>query len=172
MLLPFRQTSKVFPGIAANRGMRGNITTLGTHAIRAIILLCSLTVMQANAKDIDGEFVVFSAGANSCVDYLNARRGDRADFEPYRQWLSGYLSAFNLIVVNTYDIVGERKYSEIIRWLDQYCIKNQKVSFVNASAALTVTLYPERRNLAPDKNNSRKWLDSGNLFSAENTAGK
>ncbi len=147
--------------------------TLHTSARMKLVLvsglLLSLGVSTLAAKDIDGEFVVFSTGATSCTDYLNARRNGLESIEPYRQWLSGYLSAFNLIVVNTYDILGERDYAQIVAWLDQYCLQNQEVSFVNASAALTVTLYPERRNMAPNKNTSNKWLGSGNLFSAENS---
>ena len=139
------------------------------RSIALLILLIGLGTMPLAAKDIDGEFVVFSTGAQTCTDYIGARR-QGASIEPYRQWLSGYLSAFNLIVVNTYDIVGERNYAQIIGWLDQYCLQNQEVSFVNASAALTVVLFPERRNIAPNKSTSEKWLGSGNLFSAENSA--
>ncbi len=131
-------------------------------------LILAFSIFTADAKDIDGEFVVFSTGAASCGDYLQARRSGSSSLEPYRQWLSGYLSAFNLIVVNTYDIVGDYQYTQIIDWLDQYCAQNQAVTFVNASAALTITLYPDRRNLAPNKDTSNKWLGSGNLFSAEN----
>lgn len=129
-----------------------------------IFAACLLFLRQAHSKDIDGEFVVFSVGANTCTDYLASRRAGTASMEPYKQWLMGYLSAFNLIVVNTYDILGQRDYRHIIRWLDRYCSQNRKESFVNASAALTVSLYPERRNLAPNKQTEAKWNESGILF--------
>ena len=140
--------------------------------MRRTILCCLILIFGVStlaAKDIDGEFVVFSIGAASCSDYLQARRNESTSIESYRQWLSGYLSAFNLIVVNTYDIVGDYKYKQIIDWLDRYCLQNQTVTFVNASAALTISLYPDRRNLAPNKDTSNKWLGSGNLFSVENS---
>ncbi|MBN1377886.1 MAG: hypothetical protein JXA04_01470 [Gammaproteobacteria bacterium] len=147
--------------------LKGPFRLIGLIAICLLIL--GLAATQPAAKDIDGEFVVFSAGANTCTDYLVARRIGRLAMEPYRQWLSGYLSAFNLIVVNTYDIVGESSYTQITDWLDRYCAENKEVSFVNASATLTVSLYPQRHNLAPNKDTRGKWLGNGHVFSAENS---
>jgi hypothetical protein len=133
----------------------------------AVIFVSSVGITPSVARDIDGEFVVFNSGTNTCTDFLSARHDGNLRLEPYHEWLSGYLSAFNLIVVNTYDITGDSNYIEIIRWLDQYCQQNQDLSFANASAALTMALYPERRNLAPKKNTNYKRLGDG-LFSAEN----
>ena len=109
------------------------------------------------AKDIDGEFIAFSVGTGSCKNYLAARQAGGSSFQTYKDWLSGYLSAFNLIVANTYDIVGKRRYKQLIRWVDRYCNKNQQQAFVNAAAQLTVKLFPSRLNLAPNKNTSAKW---------------
>ncbi len=127
--------------------------------------------MPVIAKDVDGEFVVFGSGENNCADYTRARAVKGQAYQVYKQWLMGYLSAFNVIVSNTYDILGERNYKQVRRWLDSYCKKNPKESFVNASAMLTVKLYPERRNLAPNKDTSKKWTESGNVYSADTPAG-
>ena len=57
-------------------------------------------------KDVDGEFAVFSVGGKSCADYLRARSGGGRTQHDFTTWMQGYLSAFNLIVPNTYDILG------------------------------------------------------------------
>lgn len=135
------------------------------------IMICLfLSLMFCNisqAKDIDGEFVVFSVGAHKCSDYIKAKDIGGNSFKSYKDWLSGYMSAFNLIVTNTYDIIGQRKYSQIIRWLDIYCKKNRNESFVNASAMLTVKLYPSRQNLAPNKDTPSKWTKSGKIYTSK-----
>jgi hypothetical protein len=45
----------------------------------------------------------------------------------------------------------------MIKWTDGYCKDNPQDLYVNAVAALTVALYPERLNLAPGKDNVEKW---------------
>ena len=132
-----------------------------------VLSTCISLAHQAYSKDMDGEFVVFSIGANTCKDYLNSRRKGVTALEPYKQWLMGYLSAFNLIVVNTYDIAGQSRYPHIISWLDNYCVTNKTESFVNASAALTVSLYPDRHNMGPNKQTQAKWNESGDLFTGD-----
>lgn len=136
----------------------------------SLIIVALCTQQTAVSKDVDGEFVVFGIGTSTCGDYISSRRQGSGGMEPYRQWLSGYLSAFNLIVVNTYDIMGTNSYQHVIKWLDKFCLANGDESFVNASAALTVSLFPDRRNLAPSKDTESKWNQSGNLFTGESTS--
>ncbi len=131
-----------------------------------LLLLCCLN-NYAIAKDMDGDFVVFSVGANNCGDYINARKIGGKAFENYEQWLMGYLSAFNLIVINTYDILGTKNYKQVLRWLDKYCGKKRREPFVNAAARLTMKLYPSRRNMSPNKNTKAKWKKSGNVYSGK-----
>ena len=137
------------------------------HCYSRLLLLFVLTTVTAISygKDMDGDFVVFGVGEHKCINYLTNRK--EPEFEYYREWLSGYLSAFNVIMANTYDIMGDRSYRQIINWLNQYCRKNQQEYFVNAMAELTSKLYPARRNIAPNKNTRSKWLESGNLFTGE-----
>jgi hypothetical protein len=109
------------------------------------------------AKDFDGEFAVFSVGGKSCGEYLRARHGGGRAQHDFTTWVQGYLSAFNLIVPNTYDILGTRDFDKVVQWLDSHCAENRATSFVNATALLTINLFPDRQNVAPDKDNRAKW---------------
>ena len=125
----------------------------------AILLLTA--VPGAYGKDVDGEFAVFSVGGKSCTDYLRARSGGGRAQHDFTTWMQGYLSAFNLIVPNTYDILGDRDFDKIVAWLDSHCLENRDDTFVNATALLTINLFPGRRNLAPGKDNQAKWAGEG-----------
>lgn len=112
--------------------------------------------LPAHAKDIDGEFAVFGVGSKSCKAYT-AARSTRTGLKDYVVWMEAYLSAFNLIVPSTYNIAGNRKLDDMLKWTDDYCRAHPDDLYVNAIAALTVALYPERQNLAPGKDNVEKW---------------
>ena len=65
------------------------------------------------AKDIDGEYAVYSVGADTCENYLKARQRGGVFHEPYLEWLKGYLSAFNSLVQNTYNIMGAHGFERV-----------------------------------------------------------
>ncbi len=126
-----------------------------------LALLLLTAAHGASAKDVDGEFAVFSVGGKSCAEYLRARAGGGRAQHDFTTWMQGYLSAFNLIVPNTYDILGNRDFDKIVAWLDAHCSENRDTTFVNATALLTINLFPERRNIAPGKDNQAKWSGVG-----------
>ena len=132
---------------------------------RALLSICLAVALQlpgtASAKDMDGEFAVFSVGGESCIDYLRARQLGGRQQSRFTEWVQGYLSAFNLIVPNTYDILGNRDFDKVVQWLDEHCLQNRETPFVNATALLTINLFPARQNIAPGKDNRAKWSGEG-----------
>lgn len=133
--------------------------------VAAAAVLAAVWIAPAGAGDRNGEFAVFSVGADTCGDYLRARRLGGTAFDAYGQWLLGYLSAFNLIVADTYDIMGGQSYRRAVRWLDGYCAGRTDTAFIDAAAALTVSWYPHRRVRAPDTP-VEPWNTDGVLQSA------
>jgi hypothetical protein len=126
---------------------------------RLLIIFSLMFIMlttTVSAKDIDGQFAVYGIGSNSCTQYNQTRAAGRTINE-YVTWLEAYLSAFNLIVSNTYDIAGGRNLDEFVDWMDDHCKDNPDQAFVNAVATLTTVLYDSRMNLSPQKDNAAKW---------------
>ena len=72
----------------------------------------------------------------------------------YEIWLSGYFSAFNLIVSNTYSIMGDRDMEHFLVALDEYCAAYRDELFVSAISSITMLVFPERHNLSP---HVRRW---------------
>ena len=119
----------------------------------ALILCLSALLSSAavSAKDIDDRFAVFGVGAQPCSDFTKARSSGGVAETAYLDWISGYLSAFNLIVPKTYNILGDREFTEALGWLDQHCATQAEENFANALAKLTEALYPERSSFSPER---------------------
>jgi hypothetical protein len=116
----------------------------------ALVFLLALS-NSIYARDVGGDFAVLGIGQKTCADYLQARRAHGVGEQEYVAWLLGYASAFNLIVDNTYNILGSNDINDILGWLDRQCLTTPKEHFVNATAAMTEVLFPRRANLHPDK---------------------
>lgn len=112
------------------------------HFLPALVLLCAAVPVQA--RDFEQNYAVFGAGAQPCKVYLLAveKGGNEQDF--FIDWLIGYLSAFNLIMPETYNILGETDFPTAQRWLEDHCRKYPNELFINAVARLTEILYPAR----------------------------
>ena len=110
--------------------------------ITMVFLLASVNPSQA--RDFEENYAVFGAGAQPCSTYLVAieKGGREQDF--FIDWTIGYLSAFNLIMPETYNILGETDFPTAQRWLQEHCRKFPRELYINALARLTEVLYPAR----------------------------
>ena len=103
------------------------------------------------AKDFDQQFATYGPGAESCRSYTTARDRGGAVERSYIDWTIGYLSAFNLIVDDTYDILGKTDFTTVLEWLDNRCRNVPDEHFVNTVAKLTEILYSDRHRYRPDQ---------------------
>ena len=108
------------------------------------ILLLLLVSTASHGRDFEGSYATFGAGAKPCSIYLRAieRGGPEEDF--FIDWTIGYLSAFNLIMPDTYNILGETEFTTSQSWLEIRCQKFPRELFINAVAKMTEVLYPTR----------------------------
>ncbi len=109
-----------------------------------ILFVCSVLSLPLQARDFEGAYAVYGAGAQPCSTYTAAvsQGGREEDF--FIDWMIGYLSAFNVIMPDTYDILGDNGFPLAQSWMADHCLKFPRESFVNAMARLTEVLYPTR----------------------------
>ncbi|MFP4155932.1 MAG: hypothetical protein ACLFSG_09580 [Halothiobacillaceae bacterium] len=120
------------------------------HGAPAVVALgLSLVVAGAEARTFQGEYVAFGVGTQPCVDYTAARAQEGEMMERVSGFIEGYLTAFNVIVPDTYDILAQAPTSVVIEWLDDHCLANPAQSLTDALAAFTVVRYPDRANMNP-----------------------
>ena len=108
------------------------------------ILLVIMSVSTVKARDFEDNYAVYGAGAQPCSVYLLSMEKGEKEQDFFVDWVIGYLSAFNLIMPDTYNIMGETDFPTIQRWLQEHCRKYPRELFINAVARLTEVLYPAR----------------------------
>ena len=98
---------------------------------------------QLLARDFEGGYAVYGAGSESCKSYLESmKKGVKQDY--FIDWTIGYLTAFNVIMPNTYNVLGESGFAESQGWLARHWNRYPKQLYINAVIKLTEVLYPLR----------------------------
>jgi hypothetical protein len=109
----------------------------------SVVLLFLLLIQQVTARDFEGGYAVYGAGSESCKVYLQSMKtGVKQDY--FIDWTIGYLTAFNVIMPNTYNILGESDFAESQGWLQRHCNRYKNQLYINAVIKLTEVLYPVR----------------------------
>lgn len=116
--------------------------------------------LAALARDVNGNYAVFGTGSGDCEDYLDARYRGGADELLYVEWTAGHLSAYNLLLDSTYNILGTTEPFDFMAQLDAWCRQHRDVPFTMAIARQLEVLFDERRNLSPQENDGwDSWLE-------------
>jgi hypothetical protein len=107
----------------------------------------------AHASDDVGKYMSHGPGAVSCGTFVQAENGTVPDAAGIRQdilsWTTGYLTAYNRLTDDVYDIYGQTDSRGIELWLYRYCAARPLQTFDDALHALIQQLYPLRRIAAP-----------------------
>lgn len=116
------------------------------RVIGIVMLLC---VASAHARDYKQQFATYGAGNYSCAEYSQAMSAGDDQENHIRQWLAGYISAFNLIRGDTYDIFGSTDFEGMIQWIDDRCTKYPNANLTNTIARFTEVTYSYRKQVKP-----------------------
>jgi len=128
----------------------------------------------AMAIDKSGNYAIWGVGMKSCfafnsitINYLNPneeveekndswisklkfweKETDENDevenFDKYRSYIKGYLTAYNIFTEDTYSISGIMKEKDVIEWLNNYCEENPMSSLETALTNFTFDVYDKR----------------------------
>lgn len=117
--------------------------TLVGSALAAVLLF--LSVEPASAADSQSKYKLRGLGAFTCSKYLDDRRTDLKGTSRYADWLTGYLTAYNLYQPQTFDIAPNHDANGLLTFLDLYCSKNQKQLIGQAAQAFVKAVYSRRQ---------------------------
>lgn len=73
----------------------------------------------------------------SCKDFVAA---ETIVWSANRYWLSGYLSAYNMLSRGNGNIGGASNYEAMVQWLVERCTNEPTLSFLDATTALILAL--------------------------------
>ena len=116
------------------------------RVIFAAIVLCLSVQGQAYAADKSGNYAIWGKGMKSCYHYLKDRDADKDT--SYKNYIMGYLTAYNAMTPETYSISKNMKLDEIMTWMDDYC-DSQKMSGLELSLIEFIITHYENRSRVP-----------------------
>ena len=117
---------------------------LGTTAF---FLLSALVMNEASSADANKRFSVRGLGTNTCSKYLEDRNGSDAKemSDRYADWFMGFLTAYNWLKADTYDISAQYKTTGLLRYLDLQCGRSPKSKIIDAATSLVNAIYGKRQ---------------------------
>jgi|GEM_PF-676958 len=127
----------------------------------AIILLIAATSSSLYAIDSNNRFFAYGVGQRTCEDYIRFREQKleklEQQYERYTKeelyeivnwvvehWIAGFLTAHNLYVSDTYDVVGKLTMDDLKARVEKICRADNKQHFGQAMITLTQELHPQR----------------------------
>ena len=116
------------------------------------ILIGTLILMLAPdrpalAADGAGNYGIWGQGGMSCHQY-NKAHGTPA-FDSVKAYVMGYLTAYNWRADDTYRATGDRKFSALVGWLDDYCELHQLDSLDRAVRQMIAAFHDTRLTVQP-----------------------
>ena len=115
----------------------------------AVLVLLLLAVVPGRASDKDGAYFALGLGTYSCGAYVESKRAFRNRVQVY-DWVNGYLSAYNNLQSDTYDILGNTDIDGAMVWLENHCQKHPLEAFATAVQRLVIQLGPKRKRIKPN----------------------
>ena len=108
----------------------------------AVAALFTVMLISSNswAADKDGAYVSFGVGNSSCTGWATARKADDVRTVQYKEWLLGYLSAYNNWVHKGQNVAGSTDNKGLLVWIDNYCREHGADPLVQAVENLMLDL--------------------------------
>jgi len=107
-----------------------------------IMLGSAMQLVQA--RDFEDSYAVYGAGGEPCKRYTLSMKKGGKEQDYFTDWSIGYMTAFNVIMPDTYDVLGETDFSATQLWLRRRCEKYPNELFITAMLRLSEVLYPMR----------------------------
>jgi len=108
-----------------------------------VLLALLAGTAPAGAADSAGNYAIWGAGARSCHQFRRAG-DDAASLAPFRDFLMGYLTAYNTLAPQTYNALGKQSLEDALGWIGEYCATHQIDSFERAVTQLVVAHHEQR----------------------------
>ena len=138
-----------------------------THLVLAIFLFIAVARSELYAIDSNSRYFAYGVGQRSCDDYIKFRERKLEIFENHERytkdelyeivdkivehWIAGFLTAHNLYVSDTYDVIGNVSMDDIKVRLEKSCRANGKQYFAEAVIMLVQEIHPQRVKASTEK---------------------
>ncbi|MBM2830204.1 MAG: peptidoglycan binding protein [Gammaproteobacteria bacterium] len=111
------------------------------------IVILMLVSFASHATDNKGNYAIWGVGNRSCHGYLQARAAN--DFDKFKDYLMGFLTAYNVMTPETYSISGGKNLDEVLIWFDDHCELQPTISFEQAITDFIAENFEQRMKTSP-----------------------
>ena len=120
----------------------------GNYAVWGIGMKSCFTFNAININYLNPDEVV-EEKENNWISKLKFWEKEEEDtkvenFDNFRNYIKGYITAYNTFTEDTYSITGSMKENEVIEWLNNYCEENPMSSLDTALTNFTFDHYDKR----------------------------
>lgn len=119
---------------------------------------------SALAATTDEKYVIKGAGNGSCERFVTEREAQSQAYALFGGWLAGYITAYNQLTDETFDIAPWQNLDLLAAFLDNFCRQNPDLAFVSAVGAMISALQPTRLRTASEKVDAAAGDDRVTLF--------
>lgn len=113
-------------------------------ATLAFVVLPGFAANGVSAADAANRFSARGLGTKDCSIYLEARAAGLQESEPYAHWFMGFLTAYNWLEPDTYDVSAEYNSNGLLRYLELYCQKDPTKRIIDAAMSFVRAVYERR----------------------------
>ncbi len=112
--------------------------------MKSLTIIISLLLIPALSLAVDssGNYAVWGVGKKSCFGFTQAVAADET--ARYKDYMKGFLTAYNIFTEKTYSITGRMNETQIIEWMNEYCGENPMSTVENALTSYTFDHYNNR----------------------------
>ncbi len=104
--------------------------------------------LPAAAVDDDGKFLIKGVGTQPCGDYLKFNAADKLVVET---WWAGYLTAYNRLTDDTYNVLKGVAPEQANTWIADYCRDNKDKLIALAVHEMLEYYFPRRERMSPNR---------------------
>ena len=116
--------------------------------MRVAITILMLTFgLSAMAMDSAGKYAVWGVGSKACFTYSKDKKAGHG--QKYRDYEMGYLTAYNRITPETYNISGKMDLEAVDAWVGDFCKNKPMNSFEQAMTNFVHDHIKSRYRVAP-----------------------
>jgi hypothetical protein len=110
------------------------------------VLMTFAAISDARAGDKNSQYGMLT---DTCGEYAKDRAKNRT--LRYSSWIAGYVTAYNSVSPDTYNILGKSNVNSAMLWLDNWCKAHPSENIAGGMHALVQELHPMRQREASGK---------------------
>ena len=117
--------------------------TIMKRVLLVLLIACSIP-LNAWAADKDNNFGAKGLAAVPCATFVEERKALTPLYGEAMAWLTGFISAYNYLTPDTYDVAPWQSTELLLSLLASHCVKNPEESFFHATNKLLNSISEDR----------------------------